>query len=108
MGSGTGDMWLWRRLPYLEAFKHNRDRRRRGTAEITKLSITHSFFELETPDLAWKFVWTIRTKYKTYKKFFKSTKVQSTHNSVSYRLKILDGSSYRQNYKNQKYKVQKV
>ena len=73
-------------------------------AEITKLSITRSFFELETPDLAWKFVWTIRTKYKTYKKFLKSTKVQSTHNSASYRLQILHGSSYRPNYKVQKYK----
>ena len=37
--------------------------------EITKLSITRSFFELETPDLARKFVWTIRTKYKKYKKY---------------------------------------
>ena len=77
-----------------------------GTAEITKLSITRSFFELETPDLAWKFVWTIWTKYKTYKKFLKSTKVQSTHNLASYRLQILHGSSYRPNYKVQK--VQKA
>ena len=30
-------------------------------AQHTKLSITHSFFELETPDFAWKFVWTIWT-----------------------------------------------
>ena len=71
-------------------------------AEITKLSITRSFFELETPDLAWKFVWNIRTKYKPYKKFFK--KYKSTHNSASYRLQILHGSSYRPNYKVQKYK----
>ena len=77
---------------------------RRGMAEITKLSITRSFFELETPDLALKFVWTIRTKYKTYKKFLKSTKVKSTHNSAGYRLQILHGSSYRPNYKVQKYK----
>ena len=44
-------------------------------AENTKLSITRSFFEVETPDFAWKFVWTVRTKY-THKK------VQSTHNSA--------------------------
>ena len=37
-------------------------------AENTKLSITRSFFELETPDFAWKFVWTVRTKY-THKKY---------------------------------------
>ena len=38
------------------------------TAENTKLSITRLFFELETPDFAWKFVWTIPTKY-THKKY---------------------------------------
>ena len=43
-----------------------------GNGENTKLSITRSFFELDTPDFAWKFVWTVRTKY-THKK------VQSTH-----------------------------
>ena len=69
-------------------------------AEITKLSIIRS-------DLACKFVWTIRTKNKIYKKFLKSTKVQSTHNSASYRLQILHGSSYRPNYKVQKYKSTK-
>ena len=56
-------------------------------AENTKLSITRSFFELETPDFAWKFVWTVRTKY-THKK------VQSTHNSTIFGLQILHGSSY--------------
>ena len=44
-------------------FKQNRDWRRSGMAENTKLSITHSFFELETPDFAWKFVWTVWTNY---------------------------------------------
>ena len=34
-------------------------------AENTKLSITRSFFELETPDFAWKFVWTVQIKYIT-------------------------------------------
>ena len=32
-----------------------------------KLSITHSFFELQTPDFAWKFVWIFRTNYKSKK-----------------------------------------
>ena len=59
---------------------------RSGTAEIIKLSITCSFFELETPDFAWKFVRTVRTKYKTYKKFLISTKVQSTQTSAIFEL----------------------
>ncbi len=36
-------------------------------APNTKLSITHSFFELQSPDFVWKFVWTVRTKYKSTK-----------------------------------------
>ena len=32
-------------------------------APNTKLSITHSFFELQSPDFAWKFVWTVRTNF---------------------------------------------
>ena len=32
-------------------------------------AITQPFFELQTPDLAWMFVWTVQTN-------FKSTKVQ--------------------------------
>ena len=46
----------------------------------TKLSITHPFFELQSPDFAWKFVWTVRTKYKSTKstKKYKSTKVLIT------------------------------
>ena len=30
----------------------------------TKLSITHSFFELQTPDFEWKFVWRAQQNYK--------------------------------------------
>ena len=33
----------------------------------TKLSITCSFFDLQSPDFAWKFVWTVRTSYKSIK-----------------------------------------
>ena len=38
--------------------------RRLGMGQKTKLSISPSFFELQTPNFAWKFVWTIRTNYK--------------------------------------------
>ena len=34
---------------------------RRRQAPNTKLSITRSFFELQSPDFAWKFIWTVRT-----------------------------------------------
>ena len=44
-----------------------RGQRRSETAENTKLSITCSLFELETPYFAGKFVWTVRTKYKCKK-----------------------------------------
>ena len=50
--------------------KHKRDPRRSETAENTKLRIMRSFFELETPDLAWKFIWTVSPNYKV-KKFKK-------------------------------------
>merc|ERR1712173_226060 len=30
-------------------------------SHLAKLSITHSFFELQTPDFAWKFVWKVQT-----------------------------------------------
>ena len=48
----------------------------------TKLSITQSFFELQTPDFAWKFVWTVQPtdkvqKYKRYKtEKYKNTETQ--------------------------------
>ena len=43
-------------------------------APNTKLSITRSFLELQSPHFVWKFVWTVRTKYK-------STKVQKVQKS---------------------------
>ena len=49
-----------------------------------------SFFELEIPDFAWKFVRTVRIKYKTYKKFLISTKVQSTQTSAIFELQTSD------------------
>ena len=45
---------------------------RNGRGQNTKLSITHSFFELQTPDFAWKFVWIFRKNYK-------SKEVQKVH-----------------------------
>ena len=52
-------------------------------APNTKLIITRSFLELQSPDFAWKFIWTVRTKYKSTKvqkvqKSTKSTKVLIT------------------------------
>ena len=41
----------------------------------TKLSITRSFFELQSSDFAWKFVWTVRIRYE-------STKVQEVQKST--------------------------
>ena len=30
---------------------------------ITELAITQTFFELQTPDFAWKFVWIVSTNF---------------------------------------------
>ena len=45
----------------------------------TKLSITRSFFELQTADFAWKFIWDVKpnNKVQKYKKY-KTTKQKST------------------------------
>jgi len=50
---------------------------RSGTVPNIKLSITHSFFAVQTPDFAWKFVWIVRKNYKSTK-VQKSTKVLIT------------------------------
>jgi len=56
----------------------------------TKVLITQPFFELQTPDFAWKFIWTVEPNYKVqkYKKYkttkvknYKSKKVQKSKNS---------------------------
>merc|ERR1712030_178599 len=45
----------------------------------TKVLITQPFFELQTPDFAWKFIWTAEPNDKVQKyKSIKKTKVQST------------------------------
>ena len=51
-----------------------------GMEQKTKLSITCSIFELEVRNFAWKFVWIVRTNYKSIKSTNKyiSTKVLIT------------------------------
>ena len=54
-------------------------------------AITQPFFELQTPDFAWKFVWIVQINYKStkvqkvQKKYKKVHKYKSTHNSVIFR-----------------------
>ena len=40
----------------------------------TKVLITQPFFELQTPDFAWKFIWTVEPNNKVQK--YKNTKIQ--------------------------------
>merc|ERR1712030_282389 len=40
----------------------------------TKVLITEPFFKLQTPDFAWKFIWTVQPNDKVQK--YKSTKIQ--------------------------------
>ena len=35
-------------------------------SHLAKLSITHSFFELQTLDFVWKLVWTVPTNYEIF------------------------------------------
>ena len=47
----------------------------------TKVFITQPFFELQPPDFAWKFIWTVEPNDKVQKyKNYKSTKVQKYKN----------------------------
>ena len=44
----------------------------------TKVLITQPFFELQTPDFAWKFIWTVQPNDKVQKvQKYKRTKVQN-------------------------------
>ena len=70
----------------------------------TKVLIPQSFFEIQTPNFAWKFIWTVQPnekvqKYKKYKskrvKKYKSTEVQKYKSTKT------------QKYKNQKMKISK-
>ena len=49
----------------------------------TKVLITQPFFELQTPDFAWKLIWTVQPndKVQKYKKFKKYKKYKKYKNS---------------------------
>ena len=55
----------------------------------TKVLITQSFLELQTPDFAWKFICTVQPNEKVQKfKSTKSTKVQKYKNTKVQKYKI--------------------
>ena len=52
---------IWREALYVGWSQEGRH----GTCPAnTKLSITHSFLELQSPDCAWKFIWTVQKNSK--------------------------------------------
>ena len=63
----------------MEVRMHSPNKKQNGR-QITKLRITRSFLELQSPDFAWKFVWIVCTNYKSTKciKKYESTKVLIT------------------------------
>ena len=48
-----------------------------AAAPNTKLSITRSFFELQSPDFAWKLIWTVQTNFEKILKITMSAKKQN-------------------------------
>ena len=83
---------------------------RHGMEPNTKLCITRSFLELQSPDFAWQFVWTVWTNSKN--KMATKTKMaakkqngrQKTKwpSNTSYRVQILHESLYGQSEQNTK------
>ena len=74
-------------------------------------AITQPFFELQTPDFAWKFIWIVQTNYKSTKSTKKSTKVLITQSFLE--LQTPDFAwkficTVQPNEKVQKYKSTKV
>ena len=73
----------------------------------TKVLITQPFFELQTPDFAWKFIWIVEPndkvqKYKSTKvQKYKSTKVQK-YKSTKYKTKKYKNTKTQKNAKNEK------
>merc|ERR1711984_27058 len=76
----------------------------------TKELITQPFFELQTQDFAWKFIWTVQPndkvqKYKKYKSTkiqkYKSTKLQK-YKSTKYKTKKYKNTKTKKNAKNVK------
>merc|ERR1712030_108468 len=68
----------------------------------TKVLITQPFFELQTPDLAWKFIWTVEPNDKVKK--YKNTKVQNKkvqkYKSTKYKTKKYKNTKTQKNAKN--------
>ena len=58
---------------YGQNFKNKMVAKKQNGPPIKKLSITHSFLELQSPDFAWKFIWTVRTNYE--KKLVRGQKI---------------------------------
>ena len=76
----------------------------------TKLSITQSFFELQTPNLAWKFVWTVQPtdkvqKVATRQKTIKMQKCKKMQKMQIY--KKMQNTKCKYIKKNAKHKTQK-
>ena len=76
---------------------------------ITKILINQPFFELQTPDFALKFIWTVQPsdKVQKYKKYinikvqnYKSTKLKSKTTQKNQKCK--NGKRKRKKYKNKK------
>ena len=67
-------------------------------------AITHSFFELQTPDFAWKFVWTVPTNYE------KKNVITYIRNYVitKFILRNLSGQSIRTSMRNLEAVAQKM
>ena len=61
----------------LQKYKCTKSTKRTKKYINTKVLITQSFLELQTPDFAWKFICTVQPNEKVQKyKKYKSTKVQ--------------------------------
>merc|ERR1712030_103839 len=74
----------------------------------TKVLITQPFFELQTPDFAWKFIWTVKPndKVQKYKKY-KSTKIQKYKNTKVQKYKSTKIQKRKKSTKQKSTKIQK-
>ena len=57
-----------------------------------ELAITQTFFELQTPNFAWKFIWTVPTKWASMQKNIGMESIQenSMDNGISYNSAIFE------------------
>ena len=51
------------RLKKFWFFLNKKTAKKQNGRQITKLSINHSFIELQSPDFSWKFIWAVPTNY---------------------------------------------